>query len=286
MSSTSMYAQYRVFSLAREHGIKVMLDGQGADEILGGYRYYVGARVTSLVRQGQWLEAAVLLARAACLPGPGGGLWLLPYTATFLLPDALKGPAMRLMGEAMMPAWMNADWFAERGVRPAIPRWSRRPEALREQLHQTLLRTSLPKLLRYEDRSSMAFSIESRVPFLTPALVNFCLSVPERYHIAPDGTGKALLRRAMRGIVPDEILARRDKIGFQTPERQWLAALRPWVAEAVHSNVARAIPALNPARVIREWEAVLAGRTRFDGRFWRIVNLIRWADALGVGFDG
>lgn len=285
VSSTSMYAQYRVFRLARESGIKVMLDGQGADEILGGYRYYVGAMVTSLIRRGQLLRAARLLARSLRLPGPGGGLWMLAYTGAFLVPPSLRPLAMRLIGEDLVPPWMNAHWFKARGVPPRFPWPCRDREALREQLHLTLVRTSLPKLLRYEDRNSMAFSVESRVPFLTPELVEFCLSLPEGYHIAPDGTGKALFRHAMRGIVPQPILNRRDKIGFQTPERQWLEALKPWVSNVLRSEAARRIPPLNYRQVQREWELVLDGKKRFDHRFWRLVNTIRWVERKHVCFD-
>src|SRR5205807_3214015 len=97
---------------------------------------------------------------------------------------------------------------------------SRRPaRSLRHHLEETLVETSLPMLLRYEDRNSMAFSIESRVPFLTMPLVDFLLRLPEEHLIGRDGTTKNVFRQAMRGLVPDTILDRRDKIGFQTPEQ-------------------------------------------------------------------
>ncbi len=285
VSSTSMYAQYRVFRLAHETGIKVMLDGQGADEILGGYRYYVGARITSLLRRGRLLQAARLLGRAMRLPGPGGGLWLLCYTGAFALPPCLKGLAMRLIGENLLPKWLNGEWFRDRGVAAEFPRSSCGREALRQQMHETIVRTSLPKLLRYEDRNSMAFSVESRVPFLTPGLAEFCLSQPEEYHIGPDGAGKRLFRRAMRGIVPQPILDRKDKIGFGTPERRWFAVLKRWADGMLQSDVALAIPALKFPAVLEEWQAVLAGRKRFDRHIWRLVNLVRWSELLDVRFD-
>ena len=90
----------------------------------------------------------------------------------------------------------------------------------------------------------------------------------------------------MRGIVPDAILDRRDKIGFATPEQRWLKTLRPWVEATLASDRARSIPALNVAAMQRDWKAVLAGRGRFDFRIWRWVNLIRWADRFDVDFGG
>jgi asparagine synthase (glutamine-hydrolysing) len=283
-ASTSMYAQYRVFGLAAAAGVKVMLDGQGADELLGGYRYFIGARITSLIRAGRWGQAANLLRRALHLPGPGGGAWLAAYTGLFLLPPGLGKLACRLIGQDLEPAWLNARWFAQRGVQAANPRASRSLDALREQLIQTLTKTSLPKLLRYEDRNSMAWSIESRVPFLTPELADFALALPEEYHVAPDGLGKALFRRAMRGIVPDRVLDRRDKIGFETPERAWLTSLAPWVESVLAGDTARRIAPLNFAQLNRQWQAVLREPKRFDRQVWRWVNLIRWAERFEVTF--
>jgi asparagine synthase (glutamine-hydrolysing) len=140
-------------------------------------------------------------------------------------------------------------------------------------------------LLRYEDRNSMAHSIESRVPFLTPALARFVLGLPEAYILAPDGTSKAVFREAMRGLVPEEVLGRRDKIGFATPELRWLRALGPWVEALLRGEVLRSIPALRPEEVLKEWREVAEGRKRFDFRVWRWVNLVAWSEAFGVEYD-
>lgn len=130
----------------------------------------------------------------------------------------------------------------------------------------------------------MAFSIESRVPFLTPSLVNFLFSLPETYIIAPDGTAKAIFRQAMRGIVPESILDRRDKIGFATPENEWLHTLRPWVEMVLHGEVARQIPALKFEAMQDEWRSVMAGRRPFDFRVWHWLNAIQWTAQLNVRF--
>lgn len=273
--STSIYAQYRVFGLARQHGIKVMLDGQGADELLAGYRQFVPARLASLLRQGRVQQAHRFAARAATLPGMRGRLrsWL--QAARLLTPN--------LGNRWLMPRWLNARWFAERGVTWTASS-ARSRHRLLDELRQAVTTTSLPMLLRYEDRNSMAASIESRVPFLTPEFAEFVLRLPEEHILAGDGTTKSVFRSAMRGIVPDAILDRRDKIGFATPEQQWLTTLRPWIDEALSSARARAIPAFDLDAVQRDWAAVLAGRARFDFRVWRWVNLIRWADRFDAEF--
>jgi asparagine synthase (glutamine-hydrolysing) len=88
----------------------------------------------------------------------------------------------------------------------------------------------------------------------------------------------------MRGLVPDAILDRRDKIGFATPEQRWLGELAPWVGSVLDGPRARAIGALRHAALRAEWDAVRAGRRPFDFRVWRWLNLVRWADRFDVEF--
>ena len=284
--STSIYAQYRVFRLAAEHGIKVMLDGQGADELFAGYHGYVAARVGSLIGRGRLLQAYALAGRAARRPGFGGRAGLLARGLRPLLPARVQAGGKRVLGRPAVPRWLSGEWFAARGVGPAEANGpGRRTEQLRDRLYHTLTATSLPMLLRFEDRNSMAWSIESRVPFLTPALAEYVSALPEEYLVSPDGVTKHVFREAMRGIVPDAILDRRDKIGFATPERKWLTELGPWVADVLSPDRVRRVPALDPAAVGHEWRAVQAGTKPFDWRVWRWVNLVRWAEVWDARFD-
>ena len=281
--STSIYAQHRVFRLAREHGIKVMLDGQGADELLGGYQPFVAARLASLLRQGRLFDAIGFAQRAARAPGRAA-LWL--WAGEFLVPPALQAPFRRLVGQDLVPAWLDRDWFVERGVRlqPAKYTFGDSSHVLHDQLRRAVSHSSLPMLLRYEDRNSMAYSIESRVPFLTPQLARFVLSLPEAYLIDRDGTTKAVFRRAMRGLVPDAILDRQDKIGFATPEQSWLRELTPLVESVLGSETARGIPLLRLPALRAEWQAMASAGPRRDFRAWRWINFIEWARRNGVTF--
>jgi asparagine synthase (glutamine-hydrolysing) len=283
-TSTSIYAQYRVFRLARETGIKVMLDGQGADEMLAGYPYFIGGRLGALIRRGRWMEARRFYGQARRLPHVRART-LLMNTGDALFPERLRPVAKSVLQQkrSLATDWLNERWFHDRGVAPsALPRL-RGQSLLREQLAYSL-EHGLPPLLRYEDRNSMAHSIESRVPFLTPQIAGFLFSLPDEYIISRDGVSKSVFRAAMRGIVPDAILDRRDKIGFQTPEQTWLATLRPWVDAVLRGEAARAIPALNHTRVHAEWADIAGGRRPFDSRAWRWINLIRWAELNGATF--
>jgi asparagine synthase (glutamine-hydrolysing) len=279
--STSIYAQRRVFQRAGEERIKVMLDGQGADEMLGGYQPYLAARLVSLLRDGRLADAVRFVRDGSKSQGPGGWrVWLRAFD--FLLPPNLQAPLRRCVGEELVPPWLNAKWFQDRGVGSTSLNYKKGKDVLRQTLCQTLTDVSLPALLRYEDRNSMAFSIESRVPFLTPALVNFVLALPEEYLISSDGTRKAVFRQAMRGIVPDAVLDRSDKVGFVTPEKQWLLSLRPWVEKLLSSQAAMHIPAINTKRMLSEWKG---GRGRVDSRVWRWLNTVLWVEKFAVDID-
>jgi asparagine synthase (glutamine-hydrolysing) len=282
--STTIYAQHRVFRLASEAGIKVMLDGQGADELLGGYRYYIGAQFVSLVRQHRFRDAFRLLREAAKLPD-SGVVQILLSSAEYFLPKEWQKPLRALIAKEFTPNWVNGAWFRQNGGEVGNVNYCPGPNVLRSALLRTLTETSLPHLLRYEDRNSMAFSIESRVPFLTPQLAEFVLGLPEEYIVALDGTSKAVFREAMRGIVPQPILDRKDKIGFATPEREWLCNLNGWVEDTLKSETAATMPFLDLAAMHREWQAILAGRQAFDNRVWRWLNVIRWSQEFAVEYS-
>jgi asparagine synthase (glutamine-hydrolysing) len=277
-NSTSIYAQYRVFQLAAEQGIKVMIDGQGADELFAGYRGYLPSRLAGLLFTGRHVAAARFVAALASLPGAGP----LGVTARALgrsLPLSLQAPVRRFTPHRLVPPWLDAAWLAERDVTLEDPRRAMGAEALRQQRLESV-QTSLRELLRYEDRNSMASSIESRVPFLTPALAEFALGLPDEHLIAPDGTGKVALKRALRGLVPGAILDRKDKIGFATPEPAWLGELASW-GESTFDGRPPAGP-LRLTEVRRRWHVARTENRPLGGEAWRCINLVRWADTFSV----
>jgi asparagine synthase (glutamine-hydrolysing) len=279
--STSIFAQYEVFKRAHETGLKVMLDGQGADELLGGYRGYLAAHMATLLKQGRWLEAGRLNFSAVRLPGVNRRtLWA--QTVDRILPRALRSMARRAVGKNLFPAWLDRRWFHDRGVRLQSSKSGR--GSLRDELMESFVETSLPHLLRYEDRNSMAFSVESRVPFLTPQIADFVFSLPEEYIVGPDGTSKAVFRAAMRGIVPDSILDRKDKIGFATPEKNWLQN-QAWVDKTIQSINSRDWPMFSTAELRRHWTQACQGKRPFDFTPWRWINFIEWAKMFDVRFQ-
>jgi asparagine synthase (glutamine-hydrolysing) len=236
-----------------------------------------------LVRQHRFGDALKLLRHAAKLPDSGVAQVLLS-SADYFFPLTWQKPLRALIAKEFTPNWVNAEWFRENGCDGANVNYCTGPNVLRTTLLRTLTETSLPHLLRYEDRNSMAFSIESRVPFLTTQLAEFVLSLPQEYIVSLNGTSKAVFRRAMHGIVPQDILDRKDKIGFATPEREWLSNLDVWVQDTLNSDTAAGMPFLRLEAMHHEWKAILAGRQSFDNRVWRWLNVIRWSQQFALNY--
>lgn len=283
--STSIYAQYRVFQLAKDSGITVTLDGQGADELLAGYVGYPGQRMLSLLERGHLAGLNSFARQWATWPGRSYKLaW--QYFGHAVVPDAFYGRARKIMGREFQPAWLNIGLLRDEGI---VFRSSRSPltregrgRRVVEQLSHSLQVHGLPSLLRHGDRNSMAHSIESRVPFLTIPLANLLLSLPEDYLISDAGETKRVFRQAMRGIVPDAILDRRDKIGFATPERDWLISAAPTMREWLRgANV----PFLDRDALLVAFDSMVAGRVPFSWQLWRWVNYVRWYQLQGFDDD-
>lgn len=285
--TTGLFAQYCVFKLARENNIKVMLDGQGADEILGGYRGYGSLRLVTMLRRGLLPGAFRYLQQARHAVG-GGGRPLLQTAMMQLLPARLSWRLKKFGHRRGKLSVIHHGWFAARGITgPGLPPRGRGGDRLREGLWYSTLVNSLPMLLRYEDRNSMAHSVESRVPFLTPRLVEFILSLPEEYLIGNDGESKSIFREAMRGLTPDEVLNRRDKLGFDTPQTTWLLQEGPakWAEALLHGDTARRLGMLDLSVARAAWQAAVAGRAACPEWMWPLLCFIFWVEKRGVRCD-
>lgn len=275
--SMSIYAQYRVYQLAKECGITVTLDGQGADEMLGGYIGFPGERVRSLLDAGRLSDALAFLRQWSRWPGRSMAMGVKAAMAEWS--TGIPHELMRMAaGMNNTPDWVDGNVVREMGLEARVPRFRSGTEAIGRrmpaQMANMLMRHGLPGLLRHGDRNSMRFSIESRVPFLTLAQVEFALSLPEHYLVSDAGETKHVFRRAMQGIVPDEILSRKDKIGFEPPEKEWLFSIadqaRRWLSEDLQ------IPFVRRGVLLAHFEDVISGQRPFSWQVWRWINFYRW----------
>lgn len=273
--STSVFAQWEVFRLAAENGVRVMLDGQGADEALGGYHTYFGARLAGMLRSGR---LGALRHEAGAMHGLYGysPQWLLRQAMLSVLPSALTALIKRASGP---PAWFDA---AALGLEdePAfqLPRnWRRSIQSVSQ---AQLLTSNLPMLLHWEDRDSMAHSVEARVPFLDYRVVEFLLGLPDDHKIA-GGITKLVLREAMADVLPPAVAGRTDKMGFVTPEQRWMkneaGAFRIALDTAV--EVSRGV--LRPS-ALDEFDSMVAGKTPFSYLPWRQISFGAWINEFSV----
>lgn len=242
--TASIYAQYRVFRMAREAGVPVTLDGQGADEILAGYWPYVATQGAAYLRGFRPDRALALIRHGA--DGNGTRLRMAAQLMQAALPSSAIAGFRRAIGRSIMPSFVNRDWLEAGGADEAqlgadmVATYA----SLRDHLVDSSVRTSLPTLLRIADRSSMSFSVESRVPFLTPDFADFLFSLPPEYIVSRRGDRKHVFREAMAGILPEPIRTRRDKIGFAADDNIWLrhnrARFEPYLDQV------RALPVFDP----------------------------------------
>jgi len=265
-----VYSQWKVMELANATGLKVLLDGQGGDELLAGYFRYLPARLRDLAAAGRLGEFARLWGSVA---DRLGGATTLLHTLEPWLPAPLVAALRTRFGQGKDRVLSRALAKAPGSV-PELPRAER--SWLWRQLAFDTLRRQLPGLLRYEDRNSMAFSIETRLPFLDWRLVEFAFSLPDEQKL--EGvTTKAILRRALGDRVPPGVLARRDKMGFETPADLWLRGRH---AAEVRRRLSRPGPFqdwVDRAALRAETEDWLAGRRAIGLQVWRWLSLEAWS---------
>jgi len=275
-ASTSIYAQFRVFKLARDHDVRVTLDGQGGDEVFAGYSGFPAQRMHSLIERGRLRQASTFARNWASWPDRDMTPMLMETAAQFL-PRRARGRVLRSGSSPLL----DTSRLKERGVRlypEVVQTGALRGRRVVSQLRSALTSQGLPALLRHADRNSMHFSIESRVPFLDRALAEFTLALPEDWLVGNDGSSKRILRDAMRGMVPDQVLQRRDKVGFETPEREWEERLANEDVDRDHP-----IGFLKPGRENTVTGGYTESELNWAGRsHWRLINLRRWVALMGV----
>jgi asparagine synthase (glutamine-hydrolysing) len=222
-------AQYFVFKAAASQGFKVVLEGQGADEVFGGYEGYPSVRLLDEFRNrglGAGMQYMRVLAAKESNLLPRALLSIVLRCGTLMLGSSFRRLSLTLVSRVSPRAlkrFLNQLPPSTVGELLTAPGWlNSRSSFLRSELTRDTYWDLLPKLLRHGDRNAMANSVENRVPYLHQPLVEFALSLPSHFLVSEGGVSKFILRESLRGIVPDVVLDRKDKVGFQTPEDDYM----------------------------------------------------------------
>jgi asparagine synthase (glutamine-hydrolysing) len=265
--SLSIYGQYKVMELASKSGMKVLLDGQGSDEIFAGYFIYYKYYLFESLLSFRWEESVETGKRMKS-----------KLRDMVLFPAMTVLSALGLSQGVLKNLWLSRMKYLKGfdGIVLANPLTDRGFD-LNRALHSDLTRYSIPQLLRYEDKNSMRWSIESRVPFLDYRLVELAMSLPSSYKIRK-GTTKYILRKAMDGLVSERILGRKDKIGFATPDESWMRStdFALFMERLINSEEFWLRKYWKAEEVVRLLSEHTSGKKNHEEALWRIMSVELW----------
>lgn len=264
--TTSPFANYCVMQEAKKY-MKVVLDGQGADEALSGYEYIPGLYYKTLLTHFKWITLGKELIRYARLHK---SMRHIKYMLFFMLPSSLRTKV-----RVAQRAYIDPDFVARH-----------RSSVIADKLYgantmQEMLighfEYKLEHLLKWGDRSSMAFSMETRQPFLDKDLVEYSLKIEDGAKIH-NGYTKYILREVMSGIMPERVRARVDKKGFAVPQDEWFRTekFQTLVMDILQSESFAKRGYIIPEEAIRLYKKHLANEVNISKDIWKWINLELW----------
>jgi asparagine synthase (glutamine-hydrolysing) len=273
IGSTSMFAQWEVMKAASQQKVKVLLDGQGADEILGGYYNFAGIYLLAQLKK---LHLLKYFHEKKCLkenftPAINTAIGRAGF---YFLPSFVQ---KQLRSKKRLSFDFISEKYKKKVAAVEVP--DRGGRSFREQSLLSI-RFGLQDLLRYEDRNSMAFSIESRVPFLDHRLVEFCLSFPDELKIK-DGWTKYILRKKAAKIIPEQITWRKDKMGFLTPQQTWKNELKNELKEFINGTPVPDF--INKNYLLQLCDRDISNSSHLS-EFWKMISFIKWWQIYKANF--
>jgi asparagine synthase (glutamine-hydrolysing) len=265
----SIIAHGLLMKAAREAGIKVVLAGQGGDELLFGYPFMFHSLLSGAMREGR-LKWAIDEAQAMGID------WktFLRMGLSALAPRTEKKARLR---SRLKRRWWLTDELKEAATESDLPATS----DVRAVLLEAVERSALPHLTHYDDRSGMARSVEGRMPFLDHRLADVVGHLDSRAFLS-EGKSKLILREALADLLPRAVIERRDKIGFFTPLRDMLKAESGWARTLVADERAHSLNLYNCSVMNSCLDAISRGSGRADAAHlvWRALAVRAWADAF------
>jgi asparagine synthase (glutamine-hydrolysing) len=276
--SPVILAQAELFRVAAEDGIDLILSGHGPDYLFGGGDSHVLVRAFDLLRRGRLRSAWTFLRGAA------------PYAAAspprLLFRSMRQG--MRRARPPGIPFGVRHDWFRERSPQDVPAPTFASHDGLRRIILEQFHFARLPSALRWEQAGSAAAGVESRWPYLVATMLELSARLSAEQLVSDRGETRPLLRRALRGFVPDAILDRPHPVGFAVPALPWLREQGSWVEQTLRRL--HDLPFCDARQIVRLWNRLRAGgddASAWRAAFilWRWLVLAEWAAAHGVAFE-
>ncbi len=271
--STTIYSQYRVMKLASENGVKVLLDGQGGDELFTGYTSFFRPLFNELIKNRDF--SGVMNEYKNIRNSPINKKDLLNSLAMsfakLYLPSRLKRKLYNLKVKEVN--LLNDSFYDKYKSRFELGKFVEYT-GLNFALYEQFTKTSLKELLKFEDRNSMNFSIEARTPFADDVnLIDYVFQIPSSYKIH-NGWTKYLLRESMKGIIPEPIRQRTDKLGFATPEYHWLNDIKDNLKDYFTPDLDQYF---DTKQILDNWDSIFSNqaKTGFTD-IWRFINFAIW----------
>ncbi|MCX6157774.1 MAG: asparagine synthase (glutamine-hydrolyzing) [Ignavibacteriae bacterium] len=267
LPSTSPYAQYKVMQLASGK-VKVTLDGQGADEELAGYHYFFGNYYKELFGRFKYLK---LLKELLYYFRNHKSLYGFKTFIFFLL-SSERQTQLRVNKYGYLSEHLNNTYSKNNFITSNLYSSTDLNEALYNHFEY-----KLEHLLKWEDRNSMNFSIEARLPFLDFRLVEYVLGLPSDQKIS-NGQTKYILREEMKGILPENIRKRQSKVGFDTPEDEWFREpyFKEYISDIISSSEFKNLNYFNIEQVRRLYKKHLNNEINASKEIWKWINMYIW----------
>ncbi|MBI1838100.1 MAG: asparagine synthase (glutamine-hydrolyzing) [Flavobacteriia bacterium] len=265
--TTSIYANYKIMKEAN-HSVKVMLNGQGADEHLAGYHYFFGNYYMELFKRFKWIK---LTRESYMYYKKHHSFFAIKSFIYYLVPSKIQSHY-----KISQKGFLNKEF---------VNTYSKKNNVLKKlfdsvSLNESLLNHfdyKLEHLLKWDDRNSMRFGIESRNPFLDYRLIEKSINMPINFKIN-QGITKKILRDGLKGILPEEIRNRQDKIGFSTPEDEWFRSekFKVVIFEILQSSSFKKRNIVDPEKAIELYNKHLLNEINISTEIWKWINLELW----------
>jgi asparagine synthase (glutamine-hydrolysing) len=274
---SSPAVNYLLMKHIKKSGVGVVLSGQGKDELAGGYKHSFYRYYAYLLKSGKW-KNFVNEFPTYLRDNNQGGLFgkISKIGASFFFKESLLYKLEASIQENVLSKSFN-DFKIFDNIED-LP-----TDKLSNFLYNNMMSTSVQTLLHFEDRNSMASSLESRVPFLDHNLAEFLFSLPPEFKNHKN-LGKYIHRRAMEGIVPDEVITRKEKIGYLAPgEQYWMKnEMKAFVSGIFSSTDFKNRDIYNHKLILSKYKNMLAVKTGDEKTLWNIMSLEIWFKSQGM----